>query len=768
MSTISTTPVAFVAAAASIGCASAAMTAEMTIAEDGRSKAVVVVAPDATAPERYAASELAGFLKQVTGAGFKVVGDYSGDEHRLLVGPQAARLADRNFSTDGLGQEGIAIRTVGRDLILAGGRPRGTPYAVFTFLEDVVGCRWWTPTVSKIPRKPALTVPQLDVRYVPVLEYREPYWGGWVDADWAVRVKHNGGRTNLDARRGGKVADIGPCHSFDHYLSPKKYFNTHPTWFSEVAGERTGDRSQLCLTNKAMLQELTKNVKADVRAHRPDVSSVWVAQNDWHRYCECKACKAVNDREESLAGTVIQSANIIADAVAEEFPGVAVRIFAYDWSQKPPKHLKVSPNVIVVLCTTDCSYSQPYTHEQNQQFRERIRKWSKIADRIYIWDYLVNFANYICPHPNLRTLDTNVRFFVDHNVKGIFGQGAWGSATGTEFAELRRWVMCKLYWAPSLDSEKLIDEFLDGYYGPAGPHLRAYFDTFHDASDKSGAKLGMMEPPYSDNFLSFETVCKCLAHLRAAQAAVANDPDLATRVGIATLPILYVFLMRWDEYQATAKATGVEWPLDSKIKPVYEHFVSAMEKHDIKEVSEKNARGQWPSVKERVDSGPPLVPPGCEALPVTAWVDLQNAGFVTKPAPAGQPPWGVVAVKDDKASNGSAARFRTDHARPALYRQLWRVPLISAKPEGKKLHCRISVRCEVTGKDGVAFKCGIDKKNRDLIVKAADVPDREYHTYDLGVFDSLRGWIHLWIGPANNPDNVKTVWVDRAWLVVED
>ena len=742
--------------------------ADMTIAEDGESRAVVVVSADAPAPDRYAADELAGLLEQITGAAFQVVNRHDGSRPRLLVGAGAARLAAEGFSTDGLGSEGIAIRTVGADLILAGGSPRGTPYAVVTFLEDVVGCRWWTPTVSRIPRKPTLTVSPLDIRYVPVLEYREPYWGGWVEPDWAVRVKHNGGRTELDARRGGKVADIGPCHSFDHYLSPKKYFEAHPEWFSEIDGARTGTRTQLCLTNKAMLQELIKNVKADVRAHRPDVSSVWVAQNDWHGYCECAECKAVNDREESLAGTIVQSANIVADAVAEEFPGVAVRIFAYDWSQKPPKHLRVSPNVIVVLCTTGCSYSQPYTHEQNEQFRERIRTWSKIASRIYIWDYLVNFANYICPHPNLRTLGPNVTFFVDHNVKGIFGQGAWGAATGTEFAELRRWVLCKLYWDPTLDSGKLIDEFLDGYFGPAGRHLRAYIDTFHDASEASGATLGMMEPPYADSFLSFETVCACLAHMRAAAAAVAHDPALTQRVEIATLPILYVFLLRWDEYRASAKAKGVAWPLETEIEPVYEHFVSVMRKNDITQVSERNARGPWPSVKERVDSGPPLVPPGCGDLPLTAWVDLQNAGFVTKPAPAGQPPWGVVEAKDDRASNGSAARFRTDHDRPALYRQLWRVPLISAKPEGKRLRCRLSVRCETTGREGVAFKCGVDGKDRDLIVNVADVPDDEYHTYDMGLFDSLTGWIHLWVGPGNNPDNVKAVWVDRVWLVVED
>ena len=45
---------------------------------------------------------------------------------RLLVGEGAARLADPKFTTAGLGEEGLALRSVGRDLILAGGRPRGT------------------------------------------------------------------------------------------------------------------------------------------------------------------------------------------------------------------------------------------------------------------------------------------------------------------------------------------------------------------------------------------------------------------------------------------------------------------------------------------------------------------------------------------------------------------------------------------------------------------------------------------------------------------
>ncbi|GAF90013.1 unnamed protein product, partial [marine sediment metagenome] len=34
--------------------------------------------------------------------------------------------------------------------------------------------------------------------------------------------------------------------------------------------------------------------------------------------------------------------------------------------------------------------------------------------------------------------------------------------------------------------------------------------------------------------------------------------------------------------------------------------------------------------------------------------------------------------------------------------------------------------------------------------------------------DSLKGWGNLWVSPADNAANVKGIWVDRLWLVMED
>ena len=53
----------------------------------------------------------------------------------------------------------------------------------------------------------------------------------------------------------------------------------------------------------------------------------------------------------------------------------------------------------------------------------------------------------------------------------MFEQGDAGSRVG-DFVRLRAWLISHLMWDPSRDEKALIHEFLEGYYGPAAPHLR--------------------------------------------------------------------------------------------------------------------------------------------------------------------------------------------------------------------------------------------------------------------------------------------------------
>ena len=566
-----------------VGYVQAATNETVTIAQNGEAKAVIVIAEDAAEPERYAATELAGFLRQITGAKFEIQAPPAGGKSRLLVGPGAAKSAAADFSTDGLGTDGIVIRTLGDDLILAGGRPRGTLYAVYTFLEEHIGCRWWSSQASSIPIKPTLRIGRLNIRYVPPLEYRETFWFDAFDGDWAVRNKSNGNSEQLDAKRGGKHTYEGFVHTFFPLIPPEKYFEDHPEWFSEIDGKRIHERAQLCLTNEEMRKELVKNLKERLR-NNPAATIASVSQNDWHGNCQCSKCAAIEKEEGSPAGLMLCFVNAVAEDIEDEFPNVAISTLAYQYTRKPPKITKPRPNVIVRLCSIECSFSKPLADERNKEFRDDIVGWSKICNRLYIWDYTTNFRHYILPHPNLRVLGPNVKFFVDHSVKGIFEQGAYTS-NGAEMAELRAWVLAKLLWDPTLDGQKLIDEFIAGYYGPAGPHIKDYLQVTHDAVEASGDHLGCFSQ-HTAKFLSFENLSKGWERLKAAEDAVRDNPDLRFRVQADQLPIMYTFMMRWDEMRQACEARGAHWPMPESIRATYEDFMKVAGKKNVTRLNE--------------------------------------------------------------------------------------------------------------------------------------------------------------------------------------
>jgi len=176
------------------------------------------------------------------------------------------------------------------------------------------------------------------------------------------------------------------------------------------------------------------------------------------------------------------------------------------WYAGRPKdaleHLGSTPQGIFVLHHALLAYPQwpvwselvGIADDRNKEFREDLLGWSKICRRIYIWDYVVNFSYPLTPHPNLRVLGPNIRFLVDHGVKGYFAE-ALPQSPGLEMAELRNWVLAKLMWNPKLDGNALVEEFVNGYYGPAGKHVLAYINLMHDAVEKSGDYLGLGSPP---------------------------------------------------------------------------------------------------------------------------------------------------------------------------------------------------------------------------------------------------------------------------------
>lgn len=554
---------------------------EIPIASQRTAACVILTQPGVTVAERHAADELASHLKQITGAAFDVRECASNPPPAAIIvgpGPLAQKLFPE-VKLESFGGEQLTMRTKAGRLLLAGGRPRGTLYAVCRFLQEQCGVRWWAPWAARIPKNPDLSVGNLAVDGRPAFESRDAFWFPAFDGDWAARNGCNGNTARLEEKHGGKIVYKGFVHTFFSLVPPQEHFGKHPEWFSLIEGKRQPPeggkhRSQLCTTNPQLRDFLAARVREWLK-ESPEASIVSVSQDDtwgnWSGACRCPDCKAIDDREGSHSGTMIELLNTIAGRLGPEFPNVAFDTLAYRYTRKAPKTIEPLSNVIVRLCSIECNFAAPLEDASNKAFADDIRDWSRICRRLYVWDYTTDFAHYVLPYPNWFSLGPNVRFFHRHNVKGLFEQGAYQSH-GSEMSELRAWVLAQLLWDPARNDGKLIDEFLDGYYGvSAGRLIRRYMDLLHKAA--AGFNLTCYTAPNAP-YLKFETLAQAERLWRQAEEAVQGDPDLLWRVRQGHLAVRYAFLANWVALRGECAAAKAEWPLPLSRKAVADEWLA--------------------------------------------------------------------------------------------------------------------------------------------------------------------------------------------------
>jgi hypothetical protein len=232
----------FAVLCATLGATHARAGRSLELAAEGRALVPILLADEAIPAERTAARELAIYLSQVTSAEFeiRVEGESVPASPAVFVGPTVFA-AEAGVECAAMGPEEWHLLAASEGLILCGGRPRGTLYAVYRFLEKIVGVRWWTPHEESVPRRDRLRVARLDQRGRPAFAYRDIH--GLDDpGPFFARHRINGHFSRLGPEHGG-AERYGPprqVHNFHVYVPPEEWFTTHPEFFSEIAGLRYG------------------------------------------------------------------------------------------------------------------------------------------------------------------------------------------------------------------------------------------------------------------------------------------------------------------------------------------------------------------------------------------------------------------------------------------------------------------------------------------------------------------------------------------------
>lgn len=485
----------------------------MYITRNNTSEYVIVRGAECGASELNAATTLQSYLGQICGVTIPIVTDNSTPQVKEIIVGKTNREDDGWFSVKraSLGDEGLMIRTYGQKLVIAGGEKRGTLYGVYTFLEEILGCHWYTSSLIVVPHMDDLKIPaDINIVQKPTFEYRETDWISPRDQTYSIANKLNGNTyRSLSEAQGGTVGYTGGfCHTLTNSILPSdQYFAIHPDYYAWDSDKKERNPNQLCLTNPDTLNFVIQQVRG-ILAANPDTQIISLTQDDNQDYCTCDNCKAVDEYEGSHSGTMIRFVNAVADAVKDEYPNVAIDTFAYQYTRKPPKHVIPRANVIVRLCSIECCFAHALSDtdcSDNADFNSDILGWQKICNRIYIWDYTTNYGHFIGPFNDLGVIQKNMQFFAENHVKGIYEEGNYmASQCNAEFAELRAYMLAKLLWNPNLDYDAAMNGFLKAYYGEGWQYVREYIDMTTDHTGICGTHMHIFTGMTDKGVLKFK------------------------------------------------------------------------------------------------------------------------------------------------------------------------------------------------------------------------------------------------------------------------
>lgn len=461
----------------------------MKIIEKNKSSYHICYNKDASECVRFSSTELQKYLYKSTKVCIPLFSDKCEKRSKeIWIGN--TRECDYTYLLNDYSDESFLIKNVDDNLLILGKSDRGTMYGVYYFLNKYINFRCLSNDTEIYASLDEIEVTEDEVKDF-TFEHRDVYWNFAFDGNYASKNMLNSNLADLSVRKGGRRKWYNFHHSFADLLNPNEYFDTHPEYFSLVDGKRKKEHTELCLSNEEVYKLVLKKLKEWIN-NNPDCTVFSVAQDEWMGHfekmaCECDNCKKIDDLYGSQSASIIKFVNRLEEDIKEEYPNVLLHTFAYQYSRKPPIDLKPNENVIVRLTNIECSWSKSIEEGaleneegRNALFLKDLKGWSKIAKRLYIWDYAVNYRNYLLPFPCLRSMYKNIMLYKKIGVKGVLMEGNFSFGGKGYLDELKAYLSSRLLTFDERSLEEIVKEFCDGYYGKASEYVQEYIYLFEN------------------------------------------------------------------------------------------------------------------------------------------------------------------------------------------------------------------------------------------------------------------------------------------------
>ncbi len=477
--------------------------APMQLVDNGATDFVIVTQDNPDATTQTAVTELQTYIEKISGAKIKYVTekDAKPEDKAIIVGETSLENGIVNINRSEIAKDGFMLYSDGKHLFIAGSDSRGTLYGVYTFLEEYLGVRWFTPELEVVPEADDIIIDANINRVVePSFSIRRNDSIGTTDASRA-RSKMNVSFWSEANEYGGALNYVLWDVTLDK-LVPDDLITEHPEYFATTT-EGTKTRDHVCLSNPDVLDVAVENARKAILECDRDAKYIHIGQKDNTNYCHCEGCEELYEKYGSVSAPTIIFTNAFADALDDEFPDFTFTFYAYNETDQPPTDLSLrcNKNVVPVLCglhkacrshaLTECGSKDGDETFENlfgspePTIHNDFLNWTKVADTTYIYDYTINFINTAQFFSNFEYMQSTMKYMHDIGITGyIYNCGDTHIAA---FNELRNYLLCKLQWDVNCDVEYHMMDFMNAYYGEdATPYIKQILDI-QTAQTKSSA-----------------------------------------------------------------------------------------------------------------------------------------------------------------------------------------------------------------------------------------------------------------------------------------
>jgi len=453
------------------------------------------LAPDSTIlvlPERYvgqgnfdAARELQRWLRSGRGTdqGFDIINESELDS---IQGKSVIALGRTQRAVDALvtghSPGGFVIQRTGNVVIVAGRKSMGTYHGAMRLLDETCGVRFYMPTDLFIstPMPEAVVPAKFELRLDPFV--RSGMMSGILgvpgDGRWAKR--------NAASRRMGGTHQ----HSMYAMFNPARYAESHPDIYPVLNGKRyipTGSRDQRwqpCLSASSLVDVAEDSALRYFRKN-PNADYVAFSVQDGHTVCQCDDCRGEYENNKSPEATQREYQAIgfsrlywrfiksLALRLQNTAPGKKIVALVYGPARVPPAG-KMLPNVVL--------FTNFHIAELDADRILTPDPKTGLSRLDYVLQRCSFYGNHDWYHGNgflmPRIYSGYWSRFMRHLAERVDGAYMHAEAYpnwGLDGPKL--YIAARLWWEPEIDVDRLLRQFCQDMFGPAGDSMYQYFVT---------------------------------------------------------------------------------------------------------------------------------------------------------------------------------------------------------------------------------------------------------------------------------------------------